>query len=298
LADPTLEPEALLPGRPLTLPGRGRTFLREHAGPPGAPTLILLHGLGATAALNWAGASIALRRHFRIVALDQRGHGRGIRTRHFRLEDCADDVAAVAAHLGIDRAVIVGYSMGGPIASLVWRRHPDLVDGLVLIATTRTFSEHRAEKIGLAVLTGVLVATVPSVPGLAAIGAGFSNFVSRMPVVGHPCRDLAWFAEEMAHHDPRAVLQAAEQLGRFSSQQWIEGVDVPTAVVTTTKDRIVRPERQVRLALTIPSAVLHPTIDGHLGLLGAQTSASSRVVLEACQQVTHRAQTWHKRTGT
>jgi len=44
----TLRP-ALPPGREVVLPGRGSTFVREVAGPPGAPTVVLLHGLGATA---------------------------------------------------------------------------------------------------------------------------------------------------------------------------------------------------------------------------------------------------------
>ena len=49
----------------------------------------------------------------------------------FRLEDCADDIAALLAALGVDRCIAVGYSMGGPIAQLLWQRHPHLVDGLV-----------------------------------------------------------------------------------------------------------------------------------------------------------------------
>ena len=46
---------------------------------------------------------------------------------------------ALADALGIDRFVPVGYSMGGPIAQLIWRRHPDRVSGLVLCATSRYF---------------------------------------------------------------------------------------------------------------------------------------------------------------
>ena len=274
------------------------TFVREACGPRGAPTVILLHGLGATAALNWTGASLVLRSRFRVIALDQRGHGRGIRTRHFRLEDCADDVAAVAERLGIQRAVIVGYSMGGPVASLVWRRHPTLVNGLVFVATGRSFREHHAEKIGFAALTAVLAATVPSTPGIVRTRARMADIVARTPVVGRRCRDLAWYVGEISHHDPQIILQAADQLGRFSSEDWIDTVDVPTAVVTTTTDRVVRPERQVRLAMTIPSAVLHPISDGHLDILGTRTSASSQAVLEACRQVADRARSWPTRTGT
>src|SRR3954449_7851087 len=84
----------LPPGRTVELPGRGTTFVRELPGPPGAPTVVLLHGWTATADLNFYTCYDALGEHFRVLAFDHRGHGRGIRSRRrFRLEDCADDVA-------------------------------------------------------------------------------------------------------------------------------------------------------------------------------------------------------------
>src|SRR5512144_2530000 len=86
----------LPPGRHVELTGRGTTFVRELAGPPGAPTLVLLHGWTATADLNWFTCFAELGRRFRVLSMDHRGHGRGIRSRRvFRLEDCADDVAAL-----------------------------------------------------------------------------------------------------------------------------------------------------------------------------------------------------------
>ena len=105
----------LPPGRHVELPGRGTTFIREVPGPPGAPTLVLLHGWTATADLNWFTSFEALGRRFRVIALDHRGHGRGIASSApFRLRDCADDVVALADELGIEQIIPVGYSMGGP----------------------------------------------------------------------------------------------------------------------------------------------------------------------------------------
>src|SRR5829696_6288014 len=76
-------------GRYVWLAGRGRTFVRELAGPAGAPTVVLLHGWTATADLNWWASYTPLSEHFNVVALDHRGHGRGIRsTAPFRLEQC------------------------------------------------------------------------------------------------------------------------------------------------------------------------------------------------------------------
>jgi 3-oxoadipate enol-lactonase len=96
-------------GAAMLLPGRGTTFVRTVSGPVGAPTVVLLHGWTATADLNWFTCYEALGEHFRVVALDHRGHGRGIRSRKaFRLEDCADDAVAVCDVLGIEQFIPVG----------------------------------------------------------------------------------------------------------------------------------------------------------------------------------------------
>ena len=87
----------LPPGRHIHLPGRGTTYIREMPGPEGAPVVVLLHGWTATADLNFFTCYEELARHFRVIAVDHRGHGRGIRTSQpFRLSDCADDVASLA----------------------------------------------------------------------------------------------------------------------------------------------------------------------------------------------------------
>src|SRR4029453_14365484 len=83
------------------------------AGTAGGPTLLLLHGVTLTAVLNWSGILQTLGRRYRILLLDQRGHGEATSSGAFRLEDCADDAAAVAGKLGVERLVVVGYSMGG-----------------------------------------------------------------------------------------------------------------------------------------------------------------------------------------
>ena len=88
--------------RIVELRGRGTMRVYEAPGPAGAPTLALLHGLAATGRLNWATSVPALAERFRVVVVDHRGHGHGIRTRHFHLVDCADDVLALADVLGIE----------------------------------------------------------------------------------------------------------------------------------------------------------------------------------------------------
>ena len=64
----------------------------------------------------------------------------------FRLEDCADDIAALAGVLGIGRFAAVGYSMGGMVAQLLYRRHAPLLSGLVFCSTARNARGSPAEQ--------------------------------------------------------------------------------------------------------------------------------------------------------
>jgi 3-oxoadipate enol-lactonase len=240
----TVEVE-LPPGRHIELPGRGTTFVRDVPGPGGAPTLLLLHGWTANADLNWRTAYAALSEHYRLVALDHRGHARGIRAEQpFRLEDCADDAAALVEHLGVGSVIAVGYSMGGPVAQLLWQRHPELVEGLVLCATSQTFNGTPRERALFGIVSGACHLTAERRAALA------------MRVLGkrHPDIDA---------HDWVAIVEAARELGRFDSRSWLPTVDVPTSVVVTTRDRVVPAVRQLDLAAAIHGATVHPVCGDH-----------------------------------
>ena len=88
-------------------------------------TVMLLHGWLVSADLNWCGAYGALAEAgYRVLAIDHRGHGRGLRPLvPFRLLDCAADAAGVLRTLDPAPAIVVGYSMGGAIAQLIARDH-------------------------------------------------------------------------------------------------------------------------------------------------------------------------------
>jgi 3-oxoadipate enol-lactonase len=248
---------SLPPGRRIELPGRGRTFVREVAGPPGAPTVLLLHGWTASADLNWFRCYSSLGRSYRVLALDHRGHGRGIRSRRpFRLQDCADDAAAVVEKLGTGPVVAVGYSMGGPVASLLWRRHPELVRGLVLCATARTFAARPQERVSFAALGGLALAA------RAVPDAMRRRLAQRFIGTRTDDRSIeSWVVGEMHRNDWKAVLEAGNALGRHDARGWIGEVDVPAAVVVTTRDGVVAPARQQALARSIPGAHLFE-VDG------------------------------------
>jgi 3-oxoadipate enol-lactonase len=229
-------------GAAMELPGRGTTFVRTMPGPPGAPTVLLLHGWTATADLNWFTCYHALSEHYRVVALDHRGHGRGIRSKkQFRLEDCADDAMAVCDVLGLQQVIPVGYSMGGPVAQLVWRRQRERVQALVLCATAPYFLSSREEKLGFLGLSG-MAALARLTPVQARQWLTDQVYLQRKTGEWEP-----WAIQEASLHDWRMVLEAGRAIGRFNSRPWIDEIDVPTSVVITMRDRVVPTRRQVRL---------------------------------------------------
>jgi 3-oxoadipate enol-lactonase len=256
--------------------------VRDLAGPPEAPTVLLLHGLLATADLNWSSAYDALGRHFRVVAIDHRGHGRGIRSRgRFRLEDCADDVAVAAHVLGLDTFVAVGYSMGGPIAQLVWRRHPDQVDGLVLCATSRNFRGHGRERFVFGALAAANVAVRVTPP---AVRRGLARLLAAQR---GGSAEAEWGSSEFLRNDPVKIIEAAQALAHYTSHDWIGEVDVPTAVVVTLHDRLVPAQRQRKLAAAVPGATVYQ-IDGDHAVGVREPKRFVPVLIAACLDVSGR----------
>jgi pimeloyl-ACP methyl ester carboxylesterase len=287
---PSLSEEAAIPapllppGDEVELPGRGVTFVRELAGPtPDAPTVLLLHGWTATADLNFYTCYFELARTYRVLALDHRGHGRGLRTRRpFRLEDCADDAVALLDVRGIDRAIVVGYSMGGPIALLAWRRHPERVRGLVLCATAPNFSTSRSERLnflGLSGLAGLSRAT----PVRARAWLTDQFFLQRKAEKWEP-----WAIEQVARHNWRMILEAGRRIGSFSAREWLGEIDVPTSVLITMRDKVVPVRRQIRLFQGITGAEAF-RIDGEHDAVVAKADAFVPVLERACHAVLERS---------
>jgi pimeloyl-ACP methyl ester carboxylesterase len=272
------------PGRYVELPGRGRTFVRECAGPEGAPAVVLLHGWTATAALNWFPSFGPLATGFRVIAIDHRGHGRGLRGRgSFSLEDCADDVTALLDVLGVERSIVVGYSMGGTIAQLLSKRCPTTVTGLVLCATATTFlgTPREALLAGVAATAGVLAAMPMSRPlGRAAVTA--------LRGWGSIRRSSWWGLDEIARHDWPQIVEAGREICRFDSHKWLPRTSVPTSVIAVRDDQVVPYRRQLALAGAIPGATLRSIDGGH----SACTSVPERFVsalVDATVEVADRA---------
>jgi pimeloyl-ACP methyl ester carboxylesterase len=268
----------------VNLPGRGKIFVRESPRPAGAPTLFLLHGLGATGLLNWRNVLDPLAERYRVLVVDHRGHGRGIATRApFRLVDCADDVAALATTLGVERFFAAGYSMGGPIAQLLYRRHPDRVTGLVLCATACRFSSPEQRR--LSYLASPSIRLFGRLAPRDAIRRRVLDYVSGQ--IEDP-QIRARVLAEVSRSDPVAIGQAAAAILRFDSRRWVGEIDVPSAVVLTRRDQMVRPTAQQGLADRLPDTRVFP-VDGDHAACRTAPERFVPALVDACASVVERA---------
>ena len=120
-----------MPGDPRPKNARhGHPVVREDVG-TGAP-LILLHGLAGST--RWWSRNVpALSRSFRVIAIDLPGFGSSPRGHRLELDEVVDQLAGTMDSLGIERASVIGHSMGGLIAGGLAADRPDRVDRLVLV---------------------------------------------------------------------------------------------------------------------------------------------------------------------
>lgn len=107
-------------------------------GAENGPPVLLIHGFASNHAVNWVNTlwvKTLTRAGRRVVALDNRGHGQSA-----KLYDPADydtvhmakDAINLLDHLGIERAIVMGYSMGARIAAFVARDYPERVEAAIL----------------------------------------------------------------------------------------------------------------------------------------------------------------------
>lgn len=279
-------PPSLAPAHRIRLNGGGSAHYREVEGPPGAPAVVLLHGWLATAALNWFQVFEPLGEHFRVVAPDLRGHGSGIRTsRRFRLADCADDVASLIDHLDLGPVIVVGYSMGGPVAQLVWRRHPHLVGGMVLCATGTEFVAGNRERYVFSAFMSAMAGTTRLGSALGQLPAMAARRVVGMQFGGQRSELQRWARQEMAGHSIRLLLEAGHAITNYSSRSWIHEIDVPTTVLITEDDTAVSPIGQFRMAMSIPGAHVNRVAGGHVA---SALPVFGRKITDACLDVSRR----------
>ncbi len=191
-------------------------------------------------------------------------------------------MAALIEHLDCGPVFAVGYSMGGLVAHLLWRRHREHVSGLVLCATAHSILPGFRERF-------IFNSAMSALAGTTRLGQLYTWLPSSLVRVLLPRTRTArprtlsrWAAAEMARHDLRMILEAGVAIGSFNARRWIGEVDVPTAVVVTAQDRALGPLPQMQLALAIPGASIHRIDDGHVA---CANESFAEPLLGACRDV-------------
>ena len=214
------------------LPGAGSITLEGETLGDGPP-VVLLHGLSATRRNVVQGSRALVKRGYRLISYDARGHGASSPAPSYEYADLEADLEAVLAELDLDKAVLVGSSMGAATAMAFTLAHPERVPALVQItpaytgyARTGDFDGEGWQKLA------------------ASLDGGIEEFIAVAQPQGIPerWRDVAREATRQRmerHADLSAVAQALREVP--SSTAWkgldaLSDLDVPVLVVGSQDD--------------------------------------------------------------
>ncbi len=249
-------------------PSDGSPLFYESWGERGVQTPVLFcDGIGCDGYV-WRylradlGSRFGLHPHYR-------GHGRTAPPRdpqRVGIEDLADDIACVLDDALVDRAVLIGHSMGVQVALETYRRHADRVAGLVLVcgAPSHPLKTFR----GSAMLEDMLptiqkwIHRVPNVinrvtrwvlPTRLAYEVA-SRLEIRRELVAPA--DFMPYLEGMARIDSRLFVAMLSAAGQHSADDLLPLISVPTLVVAGCRDGFTPPERSRQMAEAIPGSEL------------------------------------------
>lgn len=224
----------------LTRPDGCRLHFELH-GPPDAPPLVLVEGMGGDIP-GWRRNVPHLAAGHRLIAFDSRGNGRSDKPDdRMTMTTFVDDTVALLDELSIERAHVYGQSFGGMVAQELAITHPERVRSLVL-ACTHAGPKH-AIKPGLE-------SHVPKTRPYLALYS--DEFASAHPE--HIQEDLRVGAENP--QPAYAGLRQWEAIQRWSSVDRLPAISAPTLVLHGTEDRLVPVANGRMLAAAIPSARL------------------------------------------
>jgi pimeloyl-ACP methyl ester carboxylesterase len=241
---------------------RGRGLYHERHGPPGAPPLVLLHGLGSSSA-DWRWQVAALSHRYAVITLDLRAHGRsavpGTPLAHGRLsvEAMAEDVESLLASLGEGPAHLVGLSLGGCVALALALAVPARARSLTLV---NSFARLRPAgwRGGWRMLERMVLLGVAPMPVIAAR-------IARNLFPKPEQADLrAAAVASLGHNDKRAYWAAVRALARFDARRRLGEIRCPTLLVAGDRDTTVPRASLELLRRRIPHAELRIVSDsGH-----------------------------------
>lgn len=245
----------MIRGMPFAVGPRGTRIHYRLVGTEG-PFVVLLQGLGLSSSFWFEQPELLsgdAEHPYRVLLVDNRGVGRSDAPKgRYRMADMADDVAAAMTAAGVPSAVVVGISMGGMIAQHVALRHPDRVDGLVLMATTMGLPHGRLPGArAIATLLSMPLGGKTAAAKLATLllhekdrGRAREVFKEWGPVMtAYPVRPHAFFG------------QLSAVLGHSTGFR-LRRIRCPTVIVTGSDDLLVPARNSALIARRIPHAAL------------------------------------------
>ncbi len=238
-----------------TIEGGGglRLHVREWGNPQG-PAILLIHGWSQNH-LSWKHQfDSGLADEFRLVALDNRGHGmseKPLEEKHYTDERLwADDVAAVISALGLERPVLAGWSYGGYIISDYVRAHGEgAIAGINYVAGAIMLNEN-LDHIGPGFIDNVGGATAEDLPTNIAAMRSFVRACS-----AEPMSEEAW--EEALCYNivvPPQVRGAMVLSRRMNSDDVLSKMTVPVLVTHGDRDTVVLPSMGEHVLEVCPTA--------------------------------------------
>lgn len=224
------------------------------------PPLVCGHGMLCSCRMfDWIRSPLSA--HYRVIAVDFRGHGRSsVPADTMTLDQIRDDYLAVLDGLDLESAIIAGFSMGGMAALRLALQDPGRVRALILMNTTshaQSAAERRALR-ALAVFTRVFGVVRPSADG--AMRLMFSDaFIQRQPAIAR-----AW-QQDVDRMDRNAIANVTAMIGnRTSITARMREIPHPALVIGSTLDRAVPAPWTRDLAGALPHGRLRILYDvGH-----------------------------------
>lgn len=215
------------------------------------PPVVLIAGLGSTSRI-WGDLPVVMGRNFRIIAIDNRGVGGSRDGGPFTLYGMAEDLESVLNARGIDRAALLGASMGGVAALVTALNIPDRVSRLVIASSAARLSNHGRRL--LEVLQDLLLYAPPDRAGAALMTLAFS------PSFHERFAGFITDADRLYGPDeadlPGILLQLDHLLRGWDLRSHLPRIDVPVLVLCGDRDPVVAPEDTAELAELIPRAEL------------------------------------------
>jgi pimeloyl-ACP methyl ester carboxylesterase len=240
------------------------------------PPLLLVMGLGASLE-TWAAQRDAFAERYRVIAFDNRGAGRsGCPDAPWTIPAMAEDARAVLDFLEIERAHVLGVSMGGMIAQELAILHPERVNRLVVALSfarpdpiRRTFLLHRswARSQG-AESVSESIAHLPWLLSPATMNDGarlaeILDFVGAMPLMS-----------------PEAYARQIDAILEFRTLERLGLVRAPTLVLAASEDVLTPVGLSEEIAAAIPDAELIVLPRGGHGVIIEYADDFNRVVLD------------------